>query len=482
MVAPLQTPASNSLIDQLRQLLGPENVLCAPSDLASYECDGYTIERKKPSVVVFPRSTEDVVGIVKLCTEYQVPFVPRGAGTSLAGGTIPLSGGVMVALSRMKRILEINARDQYAIVEPGVVNLQLSRQVAVHGLHFAPDPSSQGACTIGGNVSTNSGGPHTLKYGVTVNHILGLELVLPDGSVLRTGGPVAAVPGFDLTGMIVGAEGTFGIVTKIWVRLTRNPESVRTLLGVFDSMDDTSNCISGIIAAGIVPAALEMIDRPIMGALEEAFRFGFPLDAEAVLIMEVDGLEIGLDTEVDRIEAVAKQNGAREVRRARNEAERLLLWKARKQAFGAMGRLAPSLCTQDGVVPRTKLPIILRKIREIGEKHRVAIANVFHAGDGNLHPTMLFDERDPDQVQRVLKASHEILEECLNEGGSVTGEHGIGVEKIDLLPKMFTPADLDTMIRLRMVFNPSGLCNPGKMLPSGGGCTETMRRMRGGAS
>lgn len=485
MVATVTPPVfgsvSSDLIAQLRTLLGAENVLTASSDLSSYECDGYTIEKAKPGVVVFPRHTEDVVGIVKLCQTFQVPFVPRGAGTSLAGGTLSTDGCVMIALSRMKRILEVNARDLYAIVEPGVVNLWLTRHVANHKLHFAPDPSSQGACTIGGNVSTNSGGPHTLKYGVTVNHILGLELVMPDGNVVQVGGPVET-PGLDLTGIIVGAEGTFGVVTKIWVRLTRNPESVRTLLGVFDSIDDTTNCISGIIAAGIVPAALEMIDRPIMGALEEAFHFGFPLDAEAVLIMEVDGLEAGLDAEADRIEAVAKQNGAREVRRARNEAERLLLWKARKQAFGAMGRLAPSLCTQDGVVPRTKIPYMLRKIREIGEKHTVKIANVFHAGDGNLHPTMLFDERDPAQVKAVLAASHEILEECIIQGGSVTGEHGIGVEKIDLMPKMFTPNDLEMMSRLRVAFNPTGLCNPGKMLPSGGSCVEGAKRMKGGAS
>lgn len=482
MIATRAALTDSSLLVALQQLLGSDNVLTAPSDLASYECDGYTIERHHPTLVVFPRSTEDVVGILQVCNEHNVPFVPRGAGTSLAGGTIPVGGGVMIALARMKRILEVNVRDQYAVVEPGVVNLWLSRHVAGHGLHFAPDPSSQGACTIGGNVSTNSGGPHTLKYGVTVNHVLGLELVLPDGNVLRVGGPVTESPGYDLTGVIVGAEGTFGIVTKIWVRLTRNPEAVRTLLGVFDSIDDTTNCISGIIAAGIVPAALEMIDRPIMGALEEAFHFGFPLDAQAVLIMEVDGLEAGLDTEADRIEAIATQHGAREVRRARTDAERTLLWKARKQAFGAMGRLAPSLCTQDGVVPRTKLPYMLRRIREIGQKYRVGIANVFHAGDGNLHPTMLFDERDADQVKRVIEASHEILEECIAQGGSVTGEHGIGIEKIDLMSKMFTPADLETMARLRLVFNPSGLCNPGKMFPTSGGCTEAMRRVRGGAA
>lgn len=482
MVATAFRSVTPALLNELRALLGPENVLTASSDLASYECDGYTIEKMRPGVVVYPQDTDDVVGIVKLCQQYQVPFVPRGAGTSLAGGTLSTEGCVMIALAKMKRLLEVNVVDQYAIVEPGVVNLWLTRHVAAHGLHFAPDPSSQGACTIGGNVSTNSGGPHTLKYGVTANHVLGVELVLPDGTVVQVGGPLADNPGLDLVGILVGSEGTFGIVTKIWVKLTPLPASVRTLLAVFDSMDDTTNCISGIIAAGIVPAALEMIDRPIMGALEEAFHFGFPLDAEAVLIMEVDGLDAGLDVEADRIEAVAKQNGAREVRRARNEAERLLLWKARKQAFGAMGRLAPSLCTQDGVVPRTKLPYMLRKIREIGEKHHVKIANVFHAGDGNLHPTMLFDERDAEQVKRVLAASHEILEECIIQGGSVTGEHGIGVEKLDLMPKMFTAVDIEMMTRLRLAFNPTGLCNPGKMLPSGGSCVEGMKRVKGGAS
>ncbi|MBL8822687.1 MAG: FAD-binding protein [Planctomycetia bacterium] len=482
MTSPPQQSVDTSFVRQLQTVLGRDNVLTASSDLASYECDGYTIERKKPGVVVFPRHTEDVVAIVKLCHQANIPFVPRGAGTSLAGGTLSVDGCVMIALSRMKRILEVNVEEQYAVVEPGVVNLWLTRHVAGHGLHFSPDPSSQGACTIGGNVSTNSGGPHTLKYGVTVNHVLGVELVLPDGEEIQTGGPLGEAPGLDLTGIIVGSEGTFGVVTKIWVKLTRNPQAVRTLLGVFDSIDDTTNCISGIIAAGIVPAALEMIDRPIMGALEEAFHFGFPLDAEAVLIMELDGVEAGLDAEADRIEAVAKQNGAREVRRARNEAERLLLWKARKQAFGAMGRLAPSLCTQDGVVPRTKLPYMLRKIREIGDKHQVMIANVFHAGDGNLHPTMLFDERDPQQVKNVLAASHEILEECITQGGSVTGEHGIGVEKIDLMDKMFSPIDIETMVKLRQAFNPTGLCNPGKMLPSGGSCVEGHRRIKGGAS
>jgi glycolate oxidase len=364
------------------------------------------------------------------------------------------------------------------VVEPGVVNLWLSNHVRSHGWHFAPDPSSQGACTIGGNVSTNSGGPHTLKYGVTVNHVLGLEFVLPDGQVVHTGGPTEDNPGYDLTGVMVGAEGTFGIATKIWVRLTRNPEAYRTLLGVFETVDDATNSISDIIGAGIVPAALEMLDQLILQAVEAAFHFGFPLDAGAVLIMEVDGLEAGLDADAERIIAIALNNHAREVRRANTDAERLLLWKSRKQAFGAVGRLAPSYCTQDGVVPRTRLPHILREIQRIGEKYQLRVCNVFHAGDGNIHPIVLFDERNPDQVRRVLAASHDILEECIRAGGSVTGEHGIGVEKLDFMPKLFSPEDLAMMVRLKAAFNPQGRCSPHKLLPTAGACIEPTRAGR----
>src|SRR3954454_11153557 len=407
----MATATAVSLADRLRAVVGRDALLTAPSDLLVYECDGYTIEKNKPDVVVFPTTTEQVVEVVKVCNELNVPFLPRGAGTSLAGGCLPVGGGVMIGLSRMKRILEVDYRNRYAVVEPGVVNLWLTNHLRKDGYHFAPDPSSQGACTIGGNVATNSGGPHTLKYGVTVNHVLGVEMVLPDGRLVRTGGPVEDNPGYDLTGVIVGSEGTFGVVTKVWVRITRNPEAYRTLLGVFETVDDATNCISDVIAAGIVPAALEMLDQPILAAIEAAFHFGFPLDAGAVLIMEVDGLEAGLDADAERIVSIAMRNKAREVRRANTDAERLLLWKSRKQAFGAVGRLAPSYCTQDGVVPRTKLPHILRVIQGIGQKYQIRIANVFHAGDGNIHPILLFDERDADQVQRVLAASHEILEE-----------------------------------------------------------------------
>jgi glycolate oxidase len=463
------------LLDRLRGVVGSDAVLCSPSELLVYECDGYTVEKKRPDVVVFPGSAEQVAAVVRVCSELDVPFLPRGAGTSLAGGCLSVGGGVVISLARMKRILEVDYRNRYAVVEPGVVNLWLTRHLRAHGWHFAPDPSSQGACTIGGNVATNSGGPHTLKYGVTVNHVLGLEFVLPDGGVVHTGGPAEDNPGYDLTGVMVGSEGTFGIATKVWVRITRNPEAYRTLQGVFETVDDATNTISDIIGAGIVPAALEMLDRLILQAVEEAFHVGFPLDAGAVLIMEVDGLEAGLDDEAARIEAVARRNGAREVRRAADEAQRQLLWKSRKQAFGAVGRLAPSYCTQDGVVPRTRLPHILREITRIGQKYDVRVCNVFHAGDGNIHPILLFDERDADQVRRVLAASHEILEECIRAGGSVTGEHGIGVEKLDLMPKLFTPEDLGMMVRLKAAFNPRGRCSPGKVLPTAGACIEPSR-------
>jgi glycolate oxidase len=466
----MSTLALSSIVDSLREIVGPENVLAARSDLMVYECDGFTIEKNSPDVVVFPRHTDDVARVVRLCNRAGVPFLPRGAGTSLAGGCLPVGGGVMIVLTRMKRILEINLRDRYAVVEPGVVNVWLTNALKGTGFHYAPDPSSQGACTIGGNVATNSGGPHTLKYGVTVNHVLGVEAVLADGRVVQLGGPAEDPVGLDLVGAVVGSEGTLAIVTKVWVRLTRNPQGHRTMLGVFESVEDATAAISEIIGAGIVPAALEMMDQGILAAVEAAFGFGFPLDAQAILLIEVDGLEAGLDQQRDQIIELCKRCKAREVRLARDEKERLKLWKSRKQAFGAIGRLSPSYCTQDGVVPRTKLPHILGKIIEIGSRYSIRIVNVFHAGDGNIHPILLFDERDAEQVQRVLKASNEILDACLECGGSVTGEHGIGVEKIHFMHKMFTDGDLTAMRNLRDAFNPKNNLSPDKLLPTAGGC------------
>lgn len=464
------SPALAPVADELRRVVGSDSVLTARSDLVVYECDGFVIEKNCPDVVVFPRTTEDVAAIVRVCNAHHVPFLPRGAGTSLAGGCLPVGGGVMIVLVRMKEILEINLRDRYAVVQPGVVNVWLTKALRGTGYHYAPDPSSQGACTIGGNVATNSGGPHTLKYGVTVNHTLGIEAVTADGRIVQFGGPAEDDNGLDLTGALVGSEGTLAIVTKAWVRVTKNPQGVRTLLAVFDSIDDATNSISEIIGAGIIPAALELMDQGILAAVEAAFQFGFPLDAEAILLIEVDGLEAGLDAQRDRIIELCQQCNAREVRQARDAKERQLLWKCRKQAFGAVGRLSPSYCTQDGVVPRTKLPHILRRIGEIGRTYGVRIVNVFHAGDGNIHPILLFDERDDAQVARVLEASGEILEECIACGGSVTGEHGIGVEKIDFMEKLFSAADLAAMQRMREAFNPTNRLSPAKMLPTAGAC------------
>ncbi len=464
------TTISQNLVEHLRAIVGSEAVLAARSDLLVYECDGFTIEKNSPDVVVFPRSTEQVAAIVVACNEAGVPFLPRGAGTSLAGGCLPVGGGVMIVLTRMKEILEVNLRDRYAVVQPGVVNVWLTQALKGTGYHYAPDPSSQGACTIGGNVATNSGGPHTLKYGVTVNHVLGVKAVLADGRIVQIGGPAEDPTGLDLVGALVGSEGTLAIVTQAWVRLTKDPQGYRTMLAVFESVEDATNAISEIIGAGIVPAALEMMDQGILTAVEAAFQFGFPLDAQAILLIEVDGIEAGLDEQRDRIIQKCEQCGAREVRLAKTTAERQKLWKCRKQAFGAIGRLSPSYCTQDGVVPRTQLPHILRRIREIEQSYELRIVNVFHAGDGNIHPILLFDERDAKQVQRVLKASGEILEACLACGGSVTGEHGIGVEKIGFMSKMFSEDDLAAMQNLRHAFNRHNNLSPHKMLPTAGAC------------
>lgn len=456
------------LLAKLRRCLGRENVLTEPSELVVYECDGYTIEKNQPDAVVFPRSAEQVAEVVRLCNEYDVPVIPRAAGTSLAGGCLPVGGGVVVMLTRMNRILEIDLRNRMAVVEAGVPNLQLSRALAGTGYHFAPDPSSQVASTIGGNAATNAGGPHTLKYGVTVNHVLGAEAVLGDGSIIQCG-PLPEPAGLDLIGVLVGSEGTLAILTKLWVRLTPNPQDYRTLRVIFNSVDDATNAISDIIAAGIIPAAMELMDRGIVEAVEAAFHFGFPLDAEAIVVIELDGLSVSLDRQQRLVVELCNKWHAREVLQASTRAERELLWKCRKMAVGAVGRLSPSYCIQDGVVPRTQLPRILARVTEISGKHQVRIVNVAHAGDGNVHPILLFDERDKEQVARVLAAGEDILEECIRCGGSVTAEHGIGVEKLALMDRLFGPTDLTAMRRVRDAFNPAGRLNPGKLLPSANG-------------
>ncbi|HUT92568.1 MAG TPA: FAD-linked oxidase C-terminal domain-containing protein [Thermoguttaceae bacterium] len=449
----------------LRSRLGSENVLSAKSDLVVYECDGFTIEKNRPDLVVFPRSTRQVAEVVTLSNQHDVPVVPRGAGTGLAGGCLPVGGGVIMMLTRMKEIVEVNLRDRFAVLEPGVLNLQLARALAGTGYHYAPDPSSETACTIGGNVGTNAGGPHTLKYGVTVNHVLGLEVVLGDGSIVRQG-PVREPVGLDLVGLLVGSEGTLGIVTKVWVRLTPDPQAHRTMRAIFDTIDDATSAASDIIAAGIVPAAMELMDQGILEAVEAAFHFGFPLDAGAIAVIELDGPAAGLDEQQQRVVELCRKWRAREVVPATSSKERELLWRCRKKAIGALGRLSPSYCIQDGVVPRTRLPHILRRIAEIGKKHQVRIVNVAHAGDGNVHPIFLFDERDRDQVARVLAAGEELLEECIACGGSVTAEHGVGVEKLKLMSRLYSAADLEAMTRVRAALNPTGRLSPGKVLPS----------------
>lgn len=456
----------------LRALVGRDGVIDRPADLRVYDCDGYTLERSSPEMVVLPRTPAEVAAVVRHLAADRVPFVPRGAGTGLSGGTLPVGAPIMICTSRLQQIEQLDIRNRRAVVQAGVVNQWVTNAVRHAGLHYAPDPSSQAACTIGGNVAENSGGPHTLKYGVTVNHVLGVELVLASGEVVQLGGAVEDRPGYDLVGVVVGAEGTFGIVTRATLRLTRVPAAVRTLLAVFDTVDAASEAVSAIIAAGIIPAALEMMDRLIVGAVEAAFRVGLPTDAGAVLLIEIDGAEAAVEIEAQRTRDVCRASRAREIRLARDEHERAGLWKSRKRAFGAVGRLAPNYCTQDGVVPRTRVPDILRAIAAASERHNIRIGNVFHAGDGNIHPILLFDQRNPDEVRRVLAAGNEILAACVALGGSLTGEHGIGVEKVSQMPLLFGPDDLGAMIRLRAAFDPDGRANPHKIFPDAKVCVE----------
>lgn len=463
------------LTRRLVEIVGKDAVLTDERELMVYECDAYTLQRNPPTAVVLPRSTQEVEAVVCLCAEMDVPIIPRGAGTSLSGAVLAVDGGVMIALTRMNRVLNIDPRNRRALVEAGCVNAWISRNASVHGLFYAPDPSSQTACTIGGNIATNSGGPHTLKNGVTTNHVLGYEIVLPDGTIEWLGVEPEGgeeVAGFDLRGAAIGSEGMFGVVTRVLVRLMKTPPAFKTFLCVFESVDHASQAVSGIIAAGIVPAALEMMDQLITQALEEAYHFGFPLDAGAVLIVELDGLPKGVEQQARRVEEICLQNNASEVRLAKDDIERAALWKCRKRAFGAIGRLSPNYVTQDGVVPRSKLPEIMRFISSVSDKYKLRIPNVFHAGDGNIHPLILYDERDPDQVKRALRAGHDILAKCIELDGSVTGEHGIGAEKIDFMTKQFSRDDLAAMQQLRRVFDPDKRSNPHKMFPGAKRCAE----------
>ena len=460
-----------ALIRELESLLDKQSVLHLPEDLALYQYDG-SVEKALPDVVVFPRTTDEVSQIVRLAARYDVPIVGRGAGTGLSGGALARTGGVMLVFARMNRILAIDARNQRAVVEPGVVNFELSRAAEPSGLYFAPDPSSQKSCTIGGNVSENAGGPHTLAYGVTTNHVVALELVLPDGEIVRIGNAHGDAHGYDLPGLFVGSEGTLALVTEITVKLLRRPEAVKTLLAVFDTIDDATSTVAELTARAITPAACEMLDGWTLRAIEDYVHAGFPRDSAAVLLIEVEGLTEAVAAQATAVSEVCHDHHAREVRIARDNQERDLLWKGRKNAFGAMGRLAPSNYVLDGVIPRSKLPQTLRRIAEIGERYNFKIGNIFHAGDGNLHPIVLFDPRDPGQLELALEAASEILRYCVEVGGTLTGEHGVGMEKSELMPLLFSDDDFDLMRRVHDAFNPNSALNPGKIFPLSKGCGE----------
>jgi glycolate oxidase len=471
-MATLTADRKRALRKELESLLGRGGVLSDPDELLVYESDGLTLFRALADFVVFPTSVEHVSAVVKIANREGLPFVARGAGTGLSGGCLPAEGGIVISMMRMNRVLEVDYENQIAVVEPGLVNLHLSWKVGPNGYYYAPDPSSQQACTIGGNIANNSGGPHTLKYGVTTNHVLGLEVVMPDGEIVWLGGKTRESQGYDLIGVFVGSEGTFGIATRIVVRILKKPQAVKTVLAVFDEVDQASAAVSEIIARGLVPAAVEMIDQLTIGAVEDAFGCGYPRDAAAALLVELDGLEVGMDIQSERIVAACRESGARDVRTAKDEAERQLLWKGRKSAFGAYGRISPAYMVMDGVIPRTKLPYVLRRVNEIVDTHGLRDGNVFHAGDGNLHPNILYDPRKPGEEARVVAAGAEIMKVCAEVGGSISGEHGIGLEKADFMPFIFSAEDLAFMQRLKHAFNPDGRCNPGKVFPTHKTCGE----------
>jgi glycolate oxidase len=463
--------ADRKLVRELQAIVGRDGVIHAPEDLLVYEYDA-TIERGLPEAVVLPTSAHQVSQVVKLARRRGLPVVARGAGTGLSGGAIPAAGGIVLVMTRMRRILEVDVDNRLAIVEPGLVNLDLSAALSRYGLYYAPDPSSQKACTLGGNVAENAGGPHCLAYGVTTNHVLGLEVVLADGQIVWLGGKTADRPGYDLRSLMIGSEGTLAIVTKIIVRLLPLPEATITLLAIFNQMEQASQSASAIIAKGILPAALEMLDKLTMGVLEEAVHAGYPPDADAVLLIEVEGRRDSVGEEADAIRAICENAGAREVRIGFAAADREALWVGRKEALGALGRLAPSYYILDGTVPRTKLPQVLQGVYQVGEKYGFLIANVFHAGDGNLHPNIAFDESQPGQAQKVLEAGAEIMRLCVDAGGTITGEHGVGMEKRDFMRWIFSDDDLEAMKRVQVAFASGQRFNPGKIFPPAAGSGE----------
>ena len=457
--------ASTRALERLAGIVGAKQVLARSSELLVYSADGLPGYRLIPSLAVFPGTREELIDVVRVLADEGLPFVPRGAGTGLSGGALA-DGVVLIGLNRLNRILAIDPVNELAVVEPGVVNATLSKAVARFGLHYAPDPSSQTVCTLGGNVAENAGGPHCLKYGVTLNHVAAMTVILPDGEIVTIGRADAEPDGYDLLGAFIGSEGCFGIALDITVRLSRNPQAIRTLLADFTSVDAAARATSAIVASGIVPAALEMMDGGTIRAVEASiYAAGYPVDADAVLLVELDGLAAGIDEDADRVERLCREAGARTIRSATDPAERARLWQGRKKAFGAMGRIAPNLVVQDAVVPRTRLPEILERIHAIGERWNVRVCNVFHAGDGNLHPNISYDGADPDERERVEHAMGEIMRACVDAGGTITGEHGVGLDKIAYMDTIFSADSLDAMCQLRDVFDPDRRANPGKVVP-----------------
>jgi glycolate oxidase len=479
-------PPSEGAVDGLaaverraRELIRPEGVISDHMRLRTYECDGLAHYRVRPALVVIPDDAEQLAAVVRACAEHQVPFVARGSGTGLSGGALPHADGVLIVTSRMKTIRELRPQDQRAVVDPGVINLDLTRAATPHGYYYAPDPSSQQVCSIGGNVAENSGGAHCLKYGFTTNHVLAAEFVTPQGDVLQIGSAAPDAPGYDLLGAVVGSEGTLGIVTSTTVRLVRLPEEVRTILVGFESTDQAGAATSAIISAGIVPAAIEMMDALAIEAAEAAVQCNYPAGAGAVLVIELDGAGVEVGQEYDEVERLCRENGSFEQRLATDPVERALIWKGRKSAFAAVGRISPDYIVQDGVIPRTALPEVLKAIAEVSERSGVRVANVFHAGDGNLHPLVLFDDSVEGAGEAAEKVSGAILDLCIGHGGSITGEHGVGIDKAAYMPRMYNDDDLDTMQLVRCAFDPDTISNPGKVFPTPRLCGEVPGRHKG---
>ncbi|MFM1653569.1 FAD-linked oxidase C-terminal domain-containing protein [Brevibacillus sp. B_LB10_24] len=467
--------AEDALIRELAAIVGKEAVLYREEDLIAYECDGYVIHKQQPLAVVFPATTEEVSRVVKLLHQRKIPFIPRGAGTGLSGGASPRGGEVIISLVKMKKLLHVDWENRLAVVQPGFVNLKLTNSVASKGYYYAPDPSSQYACTIGGNVAENAGGAHCLKYGVTTNHVLGMELVLANGDIIEIGG-VPDAPGYDLMGLLTGSEGTLAIVTQITVRILKNPEDKKTVLAYFDSVEDASYAVSDIIAIGIVPAALEMMDKTAIEGVEAGnYPVGHPQGLQALLLIEVDGISAGIEDQIEEILTVCKQRNVIQVKVAETEQERAQWWANRKTAFPAMGAISPDYLVQDGVIPRSRLPEVLEKVEAISQRSGLRIANVFHAGDGNLHPLILFDARKPGETELAARVGSEILKVCADVGGSITGEHGVGIEKQEEMRFVFTEEEIQAQTRIRSVFNPENLLNPDKLFPKPSRCAEVRK-------